>query len=60
MSRKTIHVVMDGTGYHEDFYAYEHEILPYPAGTYHRFLLTNGDTVYYNDFGLRTLFIKSD
>jgi hypothetical protein len=57
MAKKLIFVKLSGTGIHEQFRASSHEILGLPAGTYHKFVMENGSTLYVNDFGLRSVVI---
>jgi hypothetical protein len=46
-----------GTGVNEIFYALSHEIVAYPASTYHKFTYTNGVVVFKNDFGVSQVII---
>lgn len=56
--RKSLHIVMHGSGMHEDFLALSHVMHPNPGGTYHEFLLTDGATrAFFNDFGIQKILI---
>lgn len=58
---KTNHYILveiKGTGINEEFEALSHEILGLPAGTYHKFEMKNGSTLFVNDFGIRTVVTK--
>jgi len=57
IQKKTIFVRILGQSVHENFQAVSHEIVGLPAGTYHKFEMPNGSTVYYNDFGIRSIVI---
>ena len=57
MSKKLIHVRLTGTGINDEFDCVSHEIVGLPAGTYHKFVLANGLTAYFNDFGIRCVYI---
>jgi hypothetical protein len=61
VSKKTlkplIHVKITGTGVNDEFDAVSHEIVGLPAGTYHKFDFVNGVTAYWNDFGIRCVYI---
>jgi len=55
--RKVISVLVQGTGVNEQFYALSHEIVAFPASTYHKFTYTNGVVVWKNDFGVSQIVI---
>jgi hypothetical protein len=55
--RKVISVQLLGTGVNETFYALSHEIVAYPASTYHKFTYTNGVVVWKNDFGVSQVIV---
>lgn len=57
MAKKLIYVKITGTGINQIFRAVSHEINGLPAGTYHVFELEDGTTVFYNDFGIRSIII---
>jgi hypothetical protein len=54
---KTVRIV--GTGMNEVFEVKSHELIANPAGTYHKFVMPNGNEWYLNDFGLRSVIIAS-
>lgn len=43
----------------EVFEVKSHELIANPAGTYHKFVMPNGNEWYLNDFGLRSVIIAS-
>ena len=56
--KQALHVVMQGTGIREEFYCLSHTMHPNPGGTYHEFLLLDGETILlFNDFGLQKIVI---
>lgn len=60
MARKLIYVKITGTAINQTFRAVSHEMRGLPAGTYHIFEMEDGTTVYYNDFGVRTVTVADD
>ncbi len=56
-AKKLIYVHLRGTGVSETFKALSHEIVGLPADTYHKFVMENGATIYYNGFGIRSVII---
>lgn len=58
MSKKVFYVRIVGSGLLLTFRATSHEIMGLPAGTYHKFVFENGTTVYFNDFGVRSVQIS--
>jgi len=54
---KVLFVRIVGTAINETFKAREHEVVGFPAGTYHKFQMEDGTTVYFNDFGVRSVTI---
>lgn len=57
MPRRLIFVKILGTGVNETLRCLSHEIKGLPAGTYHVFEMENGSTLYFNDFGVRSVLI---
>lgn len=52
MKQKVLKVRVEGTGINQEFFAIAHEIVAYPASTYHKFTYSDGTVVYKNDFGV--------
>ncbi len=46
-----------GTGLNESILVKSHEIIPYPASTYHKFVFPNDCVILRNDFGVAQLVI---
>ena len=59
MSKKFIHIRITGTGVNEEFDCVSHELVGLPAGTYHKFTFANGVIAFYNDFGIRCVYVNS-
>ena len=57
MAKSPIYVKIIGTGINEVFKALSHEIKGLPGGTYHVFEMESGATVFFNDFGIRSVTI---
>jgi hypothetical protein len=48
-------VTVLGTGINSTFLCRSHEIVPYPASTYHRFIHMDGSEELKNDFGVSSV-----
>jgi len=48
-------IKVTGTGIHQEFKCKSHEVIGYPAGTYHKFIMPDGTIFLLNDFGIRTV-----
>ena len=57
MDKKLLYVRISGTGFSQTWKCVSHEVIGYPAGTYHVFKFEDGSIVYLNDFGIRTVTI---
>jgi hypothetical protein len=57
MTKKFIYVKITGTGIFQTFKAVSHELRGLPAGSYHVFELPDGTTIYFNDFGVRSVVV---
>lgn len=59
MARKSKYFVVriQGTGVNETVLVKSHEIIPYPASTYHKFVFPNDCVIYRNDFGVSQVII---
>jgi len=56
MAKKNIIFVrIVGTGFNQVLKCHSHDIMGLPAGTYHKFEMDNGSTIYINDFGIRSV-----
>lgn len=56
MSKKNEHVAMiRGTGIAQDTECVAHEIVGFPASTYHKFTYADGTVFWLNDFGIRSV-----
>jgi len=54
---KLFRIILSGTGIQETLIVKTHEILSYPASTYHKFTYMNGTICLKNDFGVSSLTI---
>lgn len=55
IKKSLIYVHILGQGINETFRAVSHEVMGFPAGTYHKFVMEDGTDVYFNDFGVRSV-----
>lgn len=53
--RKLFWALIVGTGLNDKILISAHEIMPYPASTYHKFTYPNGATQLKNDFGVSSI-----
>ncbi len=56
--RKYLWAQIIGTGMNQTILVQSHEVVPFPASTYHKFLLPNGKIAWKNDFGVSDVILS--
>lgn len=54
---KLYRAIITGTGINEALLCISHEVVGYPASTYHKFVYPNGSIILKNDFGVSSVAI---
>lgn len=52
-------ITLMGTGINETILAVDHEMIGLHAATYHKITLVSGTVVFYNDFGIRSVWVET-